>query len=289
VVLEGPEGPVSHLVCGGVYDWSTGLLYKDGRYFDPLLGIWLALTPLAVLQLWRRRKKGRRGAWDVLFVALVVVGVGVTVAGCNTGPNQPIQACTEIQPNPIDNKMDFVTNLILSFQQLDVSFMNLPWDGIDTDKRIQSTSDLKHIVNNANIDFGLGLGSGKLGKSYSPNDISFAEEMHYGPLELALPTLAHESYQLYIGESYYRSNEVDVERMGWLIAAEVWARVRPAGYPCDKWFYMNYDQLPLPAVYEESTMITILKTFWDEHEKALEIRDMPLEEQRQFIVERYGL
>ena len=32
-VLEGPDGPVSHLVCGGVYDQSTGLLCKGGRYF----------------------------------------------------------------------------------------------------------------------------------------------------------------------------------------------------------------------------------------------------------------
>lgn len=40
LVLEGPEGPVSHLiprcarddVCKGVYDWSTGLIHKDRRY-----------------------------------------------------------------------------------------------------------------------------------------------------------------------------------------------------------------------------------------------------------------
>ncbi len=38
-LLEGPAGPVSHLVCGGVYDQSTGLLYKGGRYFDPNLAI----------------------------------------------------------------------------------------------------------------------------------------------------------------------------------------------------------------------------------------------------------
>jgi hypothetical protein len=56
-VLEGPEGPVSHLVCGGVYDWSTGLIYKGGRYFDPTLGIWLVLMPLVVVQSWRKRKK----------------------------------------------------------------------------------------------------------------------------------------------------------------------------------------------------------------------------------------
>ncbi len=51
-VLEGPNGPVSHLICGGLYDWSTGLIYRGGRYFDPnpgiasMLGIWLALMPL---------------------------------------------------------------------------------------------------------------------------------------------------------------------------------------------------------------------------------------------------
>ncbi len=49
---------MSHLICGGVYDWSTGLIHRNGGYFDPLLGIWLALAPLSVVQSWRRRKKG---------------------------------------------------------------------------------------------------------------------------------------------------------------------------------------------------------------------------------------
>jgi hypothetical protein len=73
-VLEGPQGLVSHLICGGVYDWSTGLIFKGGRYFDPSLGIWLALVPLVVIQSWRGRKRRRRGLpWYVLV--LVVVGV----------------------------------------------------------------------------------------------------------------------------------------------------------------------------------------------------------------------
>jgi len=58
-VLEGPHGPVSHLICGGVYDWSTGLVYRGGRYFDPNLGIWLALMPLMVVQGWSKRKDRR--------------------------------------------------------------------------------------------------------------------------------------------------------------------------------------------------------------------------------------
>jgi subtilisin family serine protease len=47
-VLFGDKGPVTNLGCGDIYDWSTGLIYKDGRYFDPTLGIWLALAPLVI-------------------------------------------------------------------------------------------------------------------------------------------------------------------------------------------------------------------------------------------------
>jgi hypothetical protein len=84
-VLEGPQGPVSHLICGGVYDWSTGLIFKGGRYFDPSLGIWLALTPLVVLQSWRGRKRKRRGmSWYVpalLFLFASVCGILVACGG----------------------------------------------------------------------------------------------------------------------------------------------------------------------------------------------------------------
>ena len=34
----GPQSPVSHLVCGGAYDWSTGRIYKGERYLWSLLG-----------------------------------------------------------------------------------------------------------------------------------------------------------------------------------------------------------------------------------------------------------
>ncbi len=87
-VLEGPNGPVSHLICGGVYDWSTGLIYRGGRYFDPNLGIWLALMPLMVAQGWRKRKDKRKG---VLLVCVGLLAVGM-LAGCCT--NQPIPTPT---------------------------------------------------------------------------------------------------------------------------------------------------------------------------------------------------
>jgi len=105
-VLEGPGGPVSHLVCGGVYDWSTGLLYKSGRYFDPSLGqlrdaaiepppdkyksgryfdpslgIWLALLPLIVV----RRKKKRRGFPWVVVLALCLGGMSGVLTACGPG------------------------------------------------------------------------------------------------------------------------------------------------------------------------------------------------------------
>ncbi len=98
-VLEGPEGPVSHLVCGGVYDWSTGLIYKGGRYFDPTLGTWLALTPLVVVQLWRGRKQKRRGVLWHMVVALLVMGMGSALTACGGGgtPMPPtLTVCTEI-------------------------------------------------------------------------------------------------------------------------------------------------------------------------------------------------
>jgi hypothetical protein len=57
-VLIGAKGQVTNLGCGDIYDWSTGLVYKNGRYFDPNLGIWLTLAPFVV---WQKYKLGKRG------------------------------------------------------------------------------------------------------------------------------------------------------------------------------------------------------------------------------------
>jgi len=97
-LLEGPDGPVSRLVCGGVYDQSTGLLYKGGRYFDPLLGIWLALLPLIVV---RRKKKRKGGHPWVLLVCVGLFAVGA-LAGCGYEEVEKI-ACTEIPETPQPN------------------------------------------------------------------------------------------------------------------------------------------------------------------------------------------
>jgi hypothetical protein len=98
MVLEGPEGLVSHLICGGVYDWSTGLIYKGGRYFDPNLGIWLMMMPLAVMSLWHGRR--RRGGFSGFTVLLVVVCVSGLVVGCGGGstPTPIPTPCIKIEP-----------------------------------------------------------------------------------------------------------------------------------------------------------------------------------------------
>lgn len=47
--LSGDKGPVVNLGCGPFYDWSTELIYKDGRYFDPTPGQWLT-GPLLIFR-----------------------------------------------------------------------------------------------------------------------------------------------------------------------------------------------------------------------------------------------
>ena len=58
------------------------MIYRGGRYFDPNLGIWLALVPLVVVQSWKKRKKkGGRGPWAIALM-LFLVGVSGMLTGC---------------------------------------------------------------------------------------------------------------------------------------------------------------------------------------------------------------
>jgi hypothetical protein len=76
-----------------MYDSSTGLIYRDGRYFDPLLGIWLALMPLIVVQSWKRRKKGRGWSWcSLLLLGICLTGV---LTGCEDGGEGSPVPCTD--------------------------------------------------------------------------------------------------------------------------------------------------------------------------------------------------
>jgi hypothetical protein len=105
-VVLGEEGPVTHLGCenDAVYDWSTGLIFKNGRYFDPELGIWLLGPLMVVFGLWRprRRRKGRKGAHrNYFFTLLIVLFVMVMpLTGCDPPEPEipPTETCT---PTPV--------------------------------------------------------------------------------------------------------------------------------------------------------------------------------------------
>jgi hypothetical protein len=92
-VLIGAKGPVTNLGCGDIYDWSTGLVYKDGRYFDPNLGIWLTLAPFVVWQLYKPGKRGgksrrkRRDRKQLFLLLLFLLVIALGLSGCNPPPD----------------------------------------------------------------------------------------------------------------------------------------------------------------------------------------------------------
>ena len=102
-VLIGAKGPVTNLGCGDIYDWSTGLVYKNGRYFDPNLGIWLTLAPFVVWQKYKLGKRGgksrrKRRSREQLFLALLfLLVVALALVGCD--PNAQLNP-TEIPDCP---------------------------------------------------------------------------------------------------------------------------------------------------------------------------------------------
>src|SRR5690606_38598413 len=99
-VLIGEEGPVTHLGCtdDAVYDWSTGLIYKNGGYFDPTLGIWLALTPFVVWQTQRPQKRRRRMQRKRILRILVLILMALLLTSCGnsngTDTIAPTATCT---------------------------------------------------------------------------------------------------------------------------------------------------------------------------------------------------
>jgi hypothetical protein len=103
-VLIGEKGPVTNLGCGDIYDWSTGLVYKNGRYFDPNLGIWTTLTPYLIWQNYKSQKRAgksrrkRRDRKRLFMLLLVLLVVALALAGCNNPPGPPTGA-TPCPPN----------------------------------------------------------------------------------------------------------------------------------------------------------------------------------------------
>jgi RHS repeat-associated protein len=108
---------------GGLMDAATGLLYVgNGQYYDPATGRFLTreaqegktnpyvpwggplgmmVGPLALIALLRRREKGeKRGRVDYLLLGLLVVlAVGMSLAGCTPEEEDDEQAGPPTQPS----------------------------------------------------------------------------------------------------------------------------------------------------------------------------------------------
>jgi hypothetical protein len=181
--------------------------------------------------------------------------------------------------------------LVQEFEQLEIDLKGLDWTGISGEKQIQNTQDLTNIVNTSPKMFDLDVGLGKLGKSEG-NTIRLYETFPYASLELALPVVAHEAYQIYVGEDYYIQNIVDVERISWLIQTEVWEYARPVtqDYPSSSWFCTNCIT-PAPPLneYDEEQIIAFNQNAWDTLQEGCMIKYRGLEKQREWIRDRgYG-
>lgn len=90
-VLLGEEGPVTHLGCEGntTYDFSTGLIFKNGRYFDPNTGIWITLSGMVIYQAWSpqeaKRRNCRRKNRKWLWLCLSLLLISLLLSGCGGG------------------------------------------------------------------------------------------------------------------------------------------------------------------------------------------------------------
>lgn len=103
-VLLGEEGPVTHLGCGddAVHDWSTGLIFKGGRYFDPNNGIWITMSGAVI---WQRRQTSSRRKRRMskkmrylitIFLLLVLV---LALTGCGD-PSPDVPDCPTPSQTP---------------------------------------------------------------------------------------------------------------------------------------------------------------------------------------------
>ena len=110
-IVLGTDGPVTNLDCGsgGIYDWSTGLIFKNGRYFDPNTGIWITMGMVVTWQLWpkenrrQRRWRKRYGNLAKLLIPLLLLlllATALSGCGCTTIPPTATPGPTETQTSP---------------------------------------------------------------------------------------------------------------------------------------------------------------------------------------------
>jgi hypothetical protein len=96
-VVLGEKGPVTNLGCGAIYDWSTDLIFKQGRYFDPNSGIWLTMSGLVIYQgswmPYNRQRKGSKNKKRLYWLLLLLL---LVLTGCMTGEPTPVVDPTQV-------------------------------------------------------------------------------------------------------------------------------------------------------------------------------------------------
>lgn len=109
-VVLGEKGPVTNLGCGAIYDWSTGLIFKKGRYFDPNTGIWLTLGGFVIHQVerssrskQRKYSKGKKRVYLLFFLLLLALALSSCGGGIDKQAIENLGEDIICSPNiPID-------------------------------------------------------------------------------------------------------------------------------------------------------------------------------------------
>jgi hypothetical protein len=222
---------------------------------------------------------------------VVLVGVGLlavgALAGCGGAKELEGMVCIDnnipkgswrLVKNYLryDLEQDYTSNLISAFEGLHTDLSEIDWSGMKQEHIVRNTDDLVSTVKRAKIEWKslpvLGRGDPKTGI------LTIHESLLFAPLELALPTVAHEAHHLYLGsrENYY-ANVIDAERVAHWIDWKVWEQVRPCGQgmPEDEWLFVNYANIAdvpegyddfehLRAVYIENFKLTYAR--YEEHQ-----------------------
>lgn len=112
VLMQAGTGDPAYGYLGAQFDRISGLLYINGRYYDPVTGRFLspssggsnpyvplggaALAPILILALIGRRKKGK--VWTGWVVVALMVSAGLSIAACG---GQPTPQPAPTTPRPI--------------------------------------------------------------------------------------------------------------------------------------------------------------------------------------------
>jgi RHS repeat-associated protein len=118
VLVQTGVGDPIYGYLGAQFDRISGLLYINGRYYDPITGRFLspssggsnpyvplggaALAPILILALIGRRKKGK--IWTGWLLIALIMSAGLTIAGCNMpDPQNEDKTSTSTPQRPPNN------------------------------------------------------------------------------------------------------------------------------------------------------------------------------------------